>query len=242
MTCRCGVSLSADDTGALIEPVFEHFDRTHPEYGLSRVSVLNYLEAEDRATGPTDRVEEIGEVAIVPLAPEHADDVVRFFDFDAFPDNPAWASCYCMFYFLGGNANPEWGHRPWQEIRQAQFDRITAGLTTGTLAYVDDRLAGWCNASVRSEVPGRLTGEDDERAVSVLCFAVAPPYRRHGLAGALLRGAIDWARASGFTSLEGYPVRAPASAAAAYHGSLEVFQSAGFYIASEDPLTVRLDL
>jgi GNAT superfamily N-acetyltransferase len=240
MTCPCGAEFTAADTEALVEPVFEHFDTSHPEYGLSRVSVRNYLDAEDRSTGPVEPVEGLGSTEIVPISPDRAGDVIRFFDVDAFPDNPAWGSCYCMFYFLGGN-QPEWGHLPWQEVRQAQFDRIESGSTTGTLAYVDGRLAGWCNASARSHFPGKIAGEDEE-VCSVVCFVVSPPYRGHGLATRLLDTAIEGARTAGFRSVEAYPKRDPDSAAAAFVGSLELFQRAGFYVASEDPLVVRLDL
>lgn len=240
MTCPCGAEYVGVDTESLVEPVFEHFDRSHPEYQLSRVSVRNYLEAEDRSTGDTERVDSVGSVEIVPITPERAEEVVRFFDVDAFPDNPAWGSCYCMFYFLGGRDNPAWGHQPWQEVRQAQFDRIESGTTTGTLAYVDDRLVGWCNATARSRFPGRMVG-DDQEVCSVVCFVIAPPYRRHGLATRLLDGAVEGARSTGFRTVEAYPKRDPESPAAAFVGSLHLYQRAGFGIASEDPLVVRLD-
>lgn len=241
MTCPCGAKLTADDTETLIEPVLDHFDDQHPEYGLSPVSVRNYLDAEDRSTGSTDRVDSLGEVAIVPIEARRVEEISRFFDTDAFPDNPAWASCYCMFYFLGGNDNAEWGHIPWQEVRQAQRAHIEAGVMQGTLAYVDGQLAGWCNASPRAEIPQRRQGDDD-LVCSVLCFVVAPPYRRHGLATRLLDEAISRARTSGFSTIEAYPKRDPDSAAAAFVGTLELYQRAGFYVASEDPLVVRLDL
>ena len=55
--------------------------------------------------------------------------------------------------------------------------------------------------------------------------------RRRGLGGPLLAGAVDLARRSGATTVEGYPVdlaggRAPA--AGLYPGPLPVFLRAGF--------------
>lgn len=241
MTCHCGAVLSGADTESLVEPALAHFEKAHAELGLSRVSVRNYLEAEDRTTGDLDRRDEVGEIEIVPLTPDRADEAIRFFDLDAFPDNPAWGSCYCMFYFLGGNENPEWGHLPWREIKDAQHARIEAGATTGALAHVDGRVAGWCNASARSSFPTHATG-DDEGVRSVVCFVIAPPYRRHRLATKLLEAVIEDSPSSGYTTLEAYPRRDARSAASAYVGALEMYARAGFVITSDDPLVVRLDL
>ncbi len=241
MTCHCGVEMAAPDTAALVEPVHHHFTESHSEFGLTPVAVRNYLDAEDRATGGTERLETIGEVTVGEIGPDRADEIISFFDHDAFSDFPAWASCYCMFYFLGGGENPDWGNQPWQDVRQAQHDRISAGRTTGVVAYVDGRLAGWCNATSRSEFPSHRKGDDGE-VCSVVCFIVAPPYRAHGLAGRMLEGAVDMARKRGFAFIEGYPVRDAKSAQGAYHGTFELFQEQGFVIASEEPLTVQLAL
>ena len=39
----------------------------------------------------------MGEFDIKPLKPSLHDDVMRFFDFSAYADNPHWASCYDMW-------------------------------------------------------------------------------------------------------------------------------------------------
>lgn len=158
-SCHCGAELSATETATLVGPVHGHFAGAHPEYGLTPVSVRNYLEAEDRARR---------------ALPDLADEIIDFFDHDLFPDNPAWASCHCMFYFLGGEQNPDWGNQPWREVRQAQRERISTGRTTGVVAYSGDRPAGWCNATARSEFPSHRRGDDDS-VCSIVCFAVALP-------------------------------------------------------------------
>jgi len=241
MTCHCEVELSAKDTESLIAPVKAHFDQAHPEFGLTDANVRNYLESEDRSTGPTEHLSSIGEIVIQSILPESAADVGRFFDIDATPDNPAWGSCYCMFFFRGGRANENWGNEPWQENRRDQLARVTEGKTTGTLAYVDGKLAGWCNVTSRAEFPGLADGTD-EGIASVVCFAIAPPYRRHGLATLLLKGTISRFTESGFRRLEAYPIRDPADERAAFHGSLDLFERFGFEITSEEPLVVGLDL
>jgi GNAT superfamily N-acetyltransferase len=233
--------LTAEDTESLVAPVKSHFDETHGELGLSQTAIRNYLQAEDRATGSTRRMEEIGSVDIEPITPESAHEVGEFFDVDVFPDNPAWASCYCMFYFRGGRANADWGNETWEENRSELVTRIRKGTATGTLAYVDGKLAGWCNATERARFPGLGDGAD-EGVVSVVCFAIAPPYRRHGLATRLLEGAIAGCSDRGFARIEAYPVRDPADERAAFHGSLSLFEKFDFEVVSEEPLVVSLEL
>lgn len=241
MTCHCQVELTAEDTESLVQPVRSHFDEAHPEFGLTEMSIRNYLESEDRSTGPTEHLDVIGEIEIRPIAPESASDVGEFFDIDATPDNPSWGGCYCMFFFRGGRSNENWGNEPWQENRRDQLTRIGAGQTTGTLAYADGKLVGWCNATARAGFPAFADGDDDGVA-SVVCFTIAPPYRRHGLATLLLEGAISSFTEQGFRALEAYPVRDPEDERAAFHGSLDLFQKVGFEITSEAPLAVGLDL
>jgi GNAT superfamily N-acetyltransferase len=239
MTCSCGEAVTAQNLETLIDPVFAHFTKVHPEWEVGRIDVRNYLEAEDRMAGrPTERLDHIGEVEIVPIEPTHADEVIGFFDRDAFCDNPAWADCYCLAYFLNADAPS----RPWQENREEMRTRISEGRVTGTLAYVDGRLAGWCNASARSEMP-RRSGNDDSGVCSVVCFVVSPPHRRHGLSRLLLEGAIAEARRNGFDLVEAYPTRTPDTAASAFTGTLDLYLHAGFeQVTDGDRPTVQLPL
>ena len=106
---------------------------------------------------------------------------------------------------------------------------------------------------------GRLTHAkvlapvDDKPVWSIVCFVVSRKARGVGVATALLDGAIDWARSQGATILEGYPSDTEGRkipAANAYHGTLSMFESAGFEIvatrqankASKVRQIVRLDL
>lgn len=241
MICHCHAVISAEDTDSLIAPVKSHYDQAHPELRLTMANVRNYLESEDRSTGPTERLETTGEVEVRSITPDSAADVARFFDLDAFPDNPAWGACYCMFFPRGGKSNENWGEEPWQENRKDQMARIRSGKTTGMLAYVDGRMVGWCNATARGELPGLGDGADDGVA-SVVCFAIAPPYRGHGIATRLLEGVVADFGDLGFARLEAYPVRDPEDERAAFHGSLDLFTRVGFALVSDDPLIVGLDL
>ena len=238
--CDCGVETEAAGLDELVLPIKEHFDSAHPEYELTEPAIRNYLEAEDRLTGPAERLDRIGGIEIRAVGLDTLDDILAFFDSEAMVGNPAWAGCYCMFFPLGGGSDETWGYRTWQENRAEQSTRIMSGKTTGVLAYVDGKIAGWCNATTRAEFPSLATGSGDESVGSVVCFAIAPPYRDHGVAGHLLDGAISYLWSSGFTRIEGYPVAEPTVRERAFPGSLALFLSKGFEVVSEDPLVVAL--
>ena len=241
MTCDCEAVISAEDTQSLIGPVKAHFDEAHPEFEDTLAAIRNYLESEDRSTGPTERLATIGDVEILPIGPDSATDAIEFFDTDAFPDNPWWGACYCMFYPRGGRTNENWGQETWQENRDGQRHRIETGKTTGMLAYSGGKVVGWCNATPRAELPGLATG-DDEEVVSIVCFVIAPPYRGRGVATRLLDGVVNHFTDTGCRRLEGYPVREAKDEARAFHGTLDLFLRFGFEVISEEPLVVGRDL
>ncbi len=241
MTCDCKAVIAAEDTESLIAPAKAHYDQEHPQYELTLSDMRNYLESEDRSTGPTERLAAIGEIEIVPMGTDSATDAIAFFDTDAFPDYPQWGACYCMFFPRGGRQNENWGQETWQENREDQLHRIEEEKTTGMLAYSGDKVVGWCNATPRAELPGLATG-DDEGVVSVVCFVIAPPYRGHGVATRLLQGVVTTFTNRGFSRLEAYPVRESNDHRRAFHGTLDLFQRFGFEVVSEEPLVVGLDL
>jgi len=240
-TCHCQEVVTAENTPSLVAPVKAHFDLVHAEFGLTLANIRNYLESEDRSTGPSERLAEIGNIDIRPMTAESGPDAIRFFDIDAFPDNPAWGACYCMFFARGGRANANWGEEPWQENRADQLDRIGDAKTTGMLAYAGEKVVGWCNAGARDGYPGLATGDDDGIA-SVVCFAIAPPYRGHGVATRLLDAVVEGYHDRGFIRLEAHPVREADNERHAFHGTLDLYLKAGFETVSEDPLVVGMDL
>ena len=111
----------------------------------------------------------------------------------------------------------------------------------GLVAYDDDgrRSAGSASGRARttSASPTRRSSRpiDDTPVWSIVCFVVGRRSRGQGVAGALLDAAIDYARAHGATTLEAYPVevagrRAASPSANAYHGTLSMFERAGFKV------------
>ncbi|HEY7293817.1 MAG TPA: GNAT family N-acetyltransferase, partial [Dehalococcoidia bacterium] len=228
VTCVCQQRFEGADEEALFRALRAHSDETHAALKLSDQQVRDYVAAALRATGGTERLERIGTPEIHALTPERLDDFLRFFDHDAFANNPAWASCYCVFHYYDG---ADWGNRGAAENRADMQDRICTLRAQGYLAYVDGRPAGWINAAPRAivtNIPEPEDGDDGRRIGAIACFVIAPPYRRHGLARLLLDAAIEGFRARGFTAVEGYPPRDPKSDSSAYMGPPGLFRDAGF--------------
>ena len=231
-TCDCGSELRAGDPEALVSTFLEHCNRVHPEWRLVERAVRNFIEALDRLTGPTERLDEIGTIEVHPATGARIDEVLRFFDHDVFADNPGWASCYCRFHQV---ESAGWGERSATENRADLAVGLQSGETTAVVASVDGRLAGWCNASLRRSYPAHRDGSpDDDRVAAIVCFADAPPYRGHGIARRLVDAAIERLRDDGVIAVEAYPVRDPSPASAAYHGTVAMFTAAGFDLVSDD--------
>jgi GNAT superfamily N-acetyltransferase len=238
--CQCGTQVSGEAIDDLAPLVLEHFDRVHSELELTLPAVVNYLEAEDRMAGrPSEPLDELGEVEIRAVGPSTVEDILDFFDHDAMVGRPEWGACYCMYFALDGGDEPGWENRTWQQNRADQEERIGSGRTTGVVAYVDGKLAGWCNAGARAELPGLATG-DDEGVASIVCFAIAPPYRGLGLGAELLDGAVALLRERGFRRIEAYPVMDSSRGDRAFQGPVDLYLGHGFALVSEEPpLAVR---
>lgn len=109
-------------------------------------------------------------------------------------------------------------------------------VAPGVVAYLDEAPVGWCALGPRQEM-GRLRRSrtipavDDRPVWSVVCFVVRAGHRGRGVAGALLAGAVEHARAHGAPALEGYPVDpggGRVSGSLAYVGTTSMFERAGF--------------
>ena len=85
---------------------------------------------------------------IVPLQPDRILDFLRFFDGDAFRDNPKWSTCYCQCFYED-HTTIEWSARTATAIRAAARGRIGTHEMRGYLAYSGEAVAGRCNAAPR---------------------------------------------------------------------------------------------
>ncbi|WP_344756142.1 GNAT family N-acetyltransferase [Leifsonella bigeumensis] len=125
------------------------------------------------------------------------------------------------------------------------MNRSEAPVPPGLIAYLDGEPVGWCAVEPRTRYPLILRSKvvttssteepDDDSVWAVSCFVVRVGDRRKGVGQALAKAAVDWAREHGARIIEGYPVDIEAkpekvSSAALYHGSVSIFEQAGFTV------------
>ncbi len=166
---------------------------------------------------------------IKKLTPQLKDDFLYLFDKLAFVDNPDWAGCYCQFYRC---PEEEWGGRTAQINRVCSAQMIQKGDMNGFLAYVDGKPVAWCYADDRSKFT-RLDGfygecENSLKIGAVVCFVVAPEYRRKGIAKRLLEYAAEDFKKRGYDALDAYPRLDGKTEAENYHGPVQMYLRQGF--------------
>ncbi|HEX7169158.1 MAG TPA: GNAT family N-acetyltransferase [Acidimicrobiales bacterium] len=233
-TCDdCGTVVEGADMDAFVAAVTDHARNDH-QWPFPDVAIRNFAYASQRADGPKERLAEIGAVEVHRVEGSRVDDWLAFFDRDAFPDNFAWASCYCSEPHCLDPSAEDGPGRTWEENRSTMVELFNDGRCHGYLAYVDGKPAGWVNASLRSEYAlyRRGDGADpaDTDVAGISCFVIAPPYRGHKLAGRLLDRVLEDAPARGIRFVEAYPFTAEVRerAMADFRGHLAMYETRGF--------------
>ncbi|NVM44415.1 MAG: GNAT family N-acetyltransferase [Candidatus Lokiarchaeota archaeon] len=178
------------------------------------------------------------ELIIKELTPDLLEDFLNFFDNIAFSDNPEWGGCYCHFYHFAGNME-QWGKCTKEHNRNATVNLIKDKVMTGFLAFMNNEPVGWCNVNskeVYKKTPTDIEPEDNLKGniASVVCFLIAPAYRKKGVARKLLNHAIEILKEKDIAWIEAYPRKGDLSDAHSYHGPVSLFSSEGFTIIRED--------
>ena len=178
-------------------------------------------------TGATD-------LDVRPLTPDRLADLAALFGQGG---DPKW--CWCAYWRVRSmdfqTATPAANRRVLEAAVRADAEDDRA---PGLIAYEDGAPIGWVSVGPRTDYE-RLTHSkvlapvDDRPVWSVVCFVVSRGARGRGVASSLLAAAIEYARRHGATWLEAYPAdtgggRIPA--AAAYKGTLSMFERAGFEV------------
>jgi GNAT superfamily N-acetyltransferase len=143
--------------------------------------------------------------------------------------------CFCQYFRLRGKQWSEANRASHRAALRAQV--CSSDLPPGVIASDEAGTpVGWCAVAPRSAYPRVVASQNwrggDPDAWAVTCFVVPVGHRRQGVAGELLLGAIDFARAQGASALEGCCVDIDAAGkvppADLYRGPLSVFIGAGF--------------
>ena len=239
VNCLCGERIDAPDITRVVAELRAHAQSAHPQWPLTDEKARSFLASRDVTGGWSGERTDEADVEIRSLTPDSAPDFLRFFDGDAFVDNPAWSSCYCYAHKFTGTQD-EWDARGAAENRADQEACIRAGTTRGLLAYADGRPMAWCHAAPRNLLPGFDAGDETNsgdlaRTGAIVCFVVSPAYRGQGVASRLLGAACAMLREQGCDTVQAFPVRegVPTTNARAYHGPLSMYLNAGFAILGE---------
>ncbi len=167
-------------------------------------------------------------IEVVPATAERWGDVVTLFEGDG------ERGCWCQYWRRSSEAYSAGGPGASEANLDAQ---VRAGPPApGVVAYLDGEPAGWCGLGPRTSferlVRSRTIPVVDDLAVwSIVCFKVRVGYRRRGVATALLRGAIEYARSMGAPAVEAYPIDADGrrlDVTFSYVGFTSMFEAAGF--------------
>ena len=169
-------------------------------------------------------------VDVLPLTPERFGDLAALFQGGG---DPNW--CWCVYFRFRGR---DWSNSTAGQNRAALEDLTATGRPPGLVAYQEGRAVGWVSLGPREEYERLawskvLAPVDDTPVWSIVCFVVSRRARGRGLAAVLLDAAVAYAREEGATTLEAYPVDAGDGripAANAYHGTLTMFEKAGFHV------------
>jgi len=145
--------------------------------------------------------------------------------------------CWCRWFH---ESAAQWRASTAGERRAALEHEIEAGPPRGLVGYVDGRAAGWVRVAPRLEQP-RLRRSRIARASpapasdggvwAITCFQVRREFRGIGMVAVLLDAAVEFARAEGAASIEGYPIDTEATDVTSndlYHGPASAFLAAGF--------------
>ncbi len=112
---------------------------------------------------------------------------------------------------------------------------VDSRKTPGLVAYDGDVPVGWVAVGPREDYAKLQRSPvmkpiDDKPVWSIVCFVVPSEYRRQGVARAMLRAAIAYAREQGATLIEAYPVdkRGELVDDTLWFGTKSMYDRAGF--------------
>jgi ribosomal protein S18 acetylase RimI-like enzyme len=143
--------------------------------------------------------------------------------------------CWCMAYRVSGSREPPAGMTRSEANRADLRALVDAGNPPGLIGYRGKVPVGWVSLGPREEFAklerSPVMKPVDEKPVwSVICFVVPAEFRGQGVAQALLKAAVAYAREQGATLIEAYPVDKPARSGDEnmWFGAKSMYDKAGF--------------
>ncbi len=195
-------------------------------------------------------------LVIKPLAHDLNAAYLDFFDNHAFSDNNPMGPCYCNAAIMSSEEIDkmvsEFGNDCKGTLRRYAEKQLDEHKIFGYMAFDNDTPVGWCNAgdmkrypiSRHQAVPDFARENACDSTVSIICFAIAPEYRRQGVASALLEYVIADAISQGFKVVEGYVNMKYAGAFWDYTGPAHLYEKYGFVeaVRQKEQIVMRKEL
>jgi GNAT superfamily N-acetyltransferase len=169
---------------------------------------------------------------IEPLTGTRWPDLLALF---ARPGLSVARTCCCMFYRRSGEHLRPPGMTRAESNKRALKALVDRGVVPGLIGYEDGQPIGWISLGPREDYARLKRSQvmkpvDGKPVWSIICFVVDPEARHRGVAEAMLKGALAWARAQGVTLLEAYPCDKPGQPKddSMWFGAKSMFDRAGF--------------
>jgi ribosomal protein S18 acetylase RimI-like enzyme len=170
---------------------------------------------------------------IQPLTPERFPDLEALFNARGCS---VARNCWCMYYRRSGERAPRAPGMTAAQANRADFKALVdAGTPTGLIGYRAGEPVGWLSMGPREDYAKLARSPvmkpvDEQPVWSIICFVVPPAWRGQGVAKALLKGAVAYAKAQGVTLLEAYPVDKPTRSddENIWFGAKSMYDAAGF--------------
>lgn len=182
------------------------------------------------------------EIEIRRLTPGLAEEYARFFDTTSHNDEGNGEKCYCVTWRRDDSyvGDDHWYPTP-EERRARAIGFIKDGSLQGYLAYLGDRIIGWCSATAECSLGVNYLRSfwsieeyrEDINVMSVFCFMIAPRMQRKGVATQLLERVIKDASDDGFDYVEAYIDKVVSDAGCDFRGPLKLYEKCGFSIYAE---------
>lgn len=171
-------------------------------------------------------------LTVAPLTPDRWADLETIFNAKGCS---IARGCWCMAYRLSGSREPSRGMTLAQANRAGLKALVDAGNPPGLIGYRGKIPVGWVSIGPREEYAKLrrspvMKPVEEQPVWSVICFVVPSEYRGQGVAHALLKGAVLYAKKQGATLVEAYPVDKPARSKDDYmwFGAKSMYDNAGF--------------
>lgn len=187
-----------------------------------------------------------------PVTPDRFDDFA-----DVINKNRRKSHCWCLSHRLQAKEIEELGGKGQGGREKAMRRLCEREHPPGVVTYLDGEPVGWCNIGPRSEITRLAQSKlirpiDDVPVWSIVCVVVRSGYRKQGVTGRLIEGAVGYAKSRGAPAVEAHPVdpKGRMDLTMAFVGTKAMFDKAGFEVvgttdavASKMPrLVMRRDL